>query len=78
MMKDEFPCKVTAFSTSKPLDRNDSGVLQLLTPEGEMKEEVSLPKEAHLKDLEKFVREFSLQESVSASLLSKNGARWNK
>ena len=57
MMKGEFPCKVTAFSTAKPLDRNDSGVLQLLTPEGEMKEDVSLPKEAHLKDLEKFVRE---------------------
>ena len=57
MMKGEFPCKVTAFSTAKPLDRDDSGVLQLLTPEGEMKEDVSLPKEAHLKDLEKLVRE---------------------
>ncbi len=57
MMKGEFPCKVTALSTAKPLDRDDSGVLQLLTPEGEMKEDVSLPKEAHLKDLEKLVRE---------------------
>ena len=100
MMKGEFPCKVTAFSTAKPgkhgsakamitgkdiftdkqyeetfgtgdmiqapvvtkneyncLDCDDSGVLQLLTPEGEMKEDVSLPKEAHLKDLEKLVRE---------------------
>ena len=99
MMKGEFPCKVTAFSTAKPgkhgsakamitgkdiftdkqyeetfgtgdmipcpvvvkteyncLDCGDDGTLQLLTPSGEMKEDISLPTAAHLSDLEKLLR----------------------
>ena len=93
MMKGEFPCKVTAFSTAKPgkhgsakamitakdifTDKQyeetfgtgdmiprpivkkteytciciDGDFLQLLTPEGEMKEDCSLPTEAHLKEV---------------------------
>ena len=99
MMKGEFPCKVTAFSTAKPgkhgsakamitgkdiftdkqyeetfgtgdmipcpvvvkteyncLDCGDDGTLQLLTPSGEMKEDISLPTASHLSDLEKLLR----------------------
>ena len=99
MMKGEFPCKVTAFSTAKPgkhgsakamitgkdiftdkqyeetfgtgdmipcpvvvkteyncLDCGDDGTLQLLTPSGEMKEDISLPTASHLSDLEKLLK----------------------
>ena len=99
MMKGEFPCKVTSFSTAKPgkhgsakamitgkdiftdkqyeetfgtgdmipapvvtkteyncLDCGDDGTLQLLTPSGEMKEDISLPTASHLSDLEKLLK----------------------
>ena len=35
------------------LDLEESGVVQLLTPEGEMKEDISLPSASHLSHLEK-------------------------
>ena len=99
MMKGEFPCRVTAFSTAKPgkhgsakamitakdifTDKQyeetfgtgdmiprpivkkteytciciDGDFLQLLTPEGEMKEDISLPTEVHLKDIAKKINE---------------------
>ena len=99
MMKGEFPCKVTSFSTAKPgkhgsakamitgkdiftdkqyeetfgtgdmiqapvvvnteyncLDIDEEGVCQLLTPDGEMKEDVSLPTASHLSDVCKLAR----------------------
>ena len=98
MLKDQFPCKVTAFSTAKPgkhgsakamitgkdiftdkqyeetfgtgdmtpapeVQKNeytciaiDGDSLQLMTPEGELKEDVNLPKEDHLKDISKGIQ----------------------
>merc|ERR1712113_86350 len=95
MLKDQFPCKVTAFSTAKPgkhgsakamitgkdifTDKQyeetfgtgditpaptvskteyncisiDGDFLQLMTPEGELKEDIKLPTEEHLKDIAK-------------------------
>ena len=95
MLKDQFPCKVTAFSTAKPgkhgsakamitgkdifTDKQyeetfgtgdmtpapevakteynciavDGDFLQLMTPEGELKEDIKLPTEEHLKDIVK-------------------------
>lgn len=100
MMKEQFPCKVTAFSTAKPgkhgsakamitgkdiftdkqyeetfgtgdnipvplvtkheytlLDCDAEGQLTFLTPEGDTKEDLALPQEAHLKDVAKKIRE---------------------
>ena len=94
MMKETFPCKVTAFSTAKPgkhgsakamisakdiftdkqydetfgtgdmiprpivvkteytcIDCNDDGQLTLMAPDGEIKEDLNLPTEAHLSDV---------------------------
>lgn len=94
IMKEQFPCKVTAFSTAKPgkhgsakamitakdiftdkqydetfgtgdmipapivkkveltaISYDDDGVLQLMTAEGELKEDLNLPTEAHLTDI---------------------------
>jgi|Transcript_44680 translation initiation factor 5A len=94
MMKETFPCKVTAFSTAKPgkhgsakamitakdiftdkqydetfgtgdmiprplvskaemtvIAYEDDGVLQIMTQEGEMKEDLNLPTESHLSDI---------------------------
>lgn len=94
IMKEQFPCKVTAFSTAKPgkhgsakamitakdiftdkqydetfgtgdmipapivkkvelsaIAYDDDGVLQLMTNEGELKEDLNLPTEAHLTDV---------------------------
>ena len=99
MMKKQFPCKVTAFSTAKPgkhgsakamitgkdiftdkqyeetfgtgdnipcpvvkkteyvcIDVDESGALQLLTAEGELKEDLNCPTNEHLKHLEKQLR----------------------
>ena len=95
MLKETFPCKVTAFSTAKPgkhgsakamitgkdifTDKQyeetfgtgdmtpapevakteynciavDGDFLQLMTPEGELKEDIKLPTEEHLKDIVK-------------------------
>ena len=96
MMKGDFPCRVTSFSTAKPgkhgsakamitgkdiftdkqyeetfgtgdmipapvvvkteytcLDVEDDGTLQLLTKDGEMKEDLKLSEFEHLKDLKK-------------------------
>ena len=109
MMKETFPCKVTAISTAKPgkhgsakamivakdiftdkqyeetfgtgdmipvpvvkkqemvcMDCDDDGVLQLLTPEGEVKEDLSMPTAAHLKDLEKTLRDILAAGKVEA------------
>lgn len=100
MMKEQFPCKVTSFSTAKPgkhgsakamisgkdiftdkqyeetfgtgdnipapvvvkteymmLDVDDDGVVTLLKDDGDTKEDLSLPQEAHLKDVGKRTRE---------------------
>ena len=38
------------------LDLEENGTLQLLTPEGEMKEDISLPTASHLSHLEKVLR----------------------
>src|SRR6056300_1292636 len=100
MMKEQFPCKVTAFSTAKPgkhgsakamitgkdiftdkqyeetfgtgdnipapvvtkveytlLDIDDDGAITLMDSSGETKEDLSAPQEAHLKDVEKRIRE---------------------
>ena len=99
MLKGEFPCKVTSFSTAKPgkhgsakamitgkdifTDRQyeetfgtgdmiprpivskieynclciDGDFLQLLTPSGDMKEDVKLPTEPHLLDIGKRIQE---------------------
>ena len=38
------------------IDLTPDGVLQLLTPDGNMKEDISLPTASHLKDLEKELR----------------------
>ena len=94
IMKEQFPCKVTAFSTAKPgkhgsakamitakdiftdkqydetfgtgdmipapivkkveltaIAYDDDGVLQLMTPDGELKEDLNLPTEGHLTDI---------------------------
>ena len=94
IMKEQFPCKVTAFSTAKPgkhgsakamitakdiftdkqydetfgtgdmipapivkkveltaISYDDDGVLQLMTAEGELKEDLNLPTEAHLTEI---------------------------
>jgi translation initiation factor 5A len=99
MMKETFPCKVTAFSTAKPgkhgsakamitakdifTDKQyeetfgtgdmipapivkktelvcinlDEDQVQMLTDEGEMKEDLALPSEAHLADVKKKIQE---------------------
>ena len=99
MLKGEFPCKVTSFSTAKPgkhgsakamitgkdvfTDKQyeetfgtgdmiprpiikkteytcisvDGDFLQLMTPSGELKEDVKLPTEAHLGDVAKRINE---------------------
>ena len=111
MLKGEFPCKVTAFSTAKPgkhgsakamitgkdifTDKQyeetfgtgdmiprpivikneynclavDGDFLQLLTPAGEMKEDVKLPTEAHLIDIAKRINEI-LEAGVKECLVS--------
>ena len=94
IMKEQFPCKVTAFSTAKPgkhgsakamitakdiftdkqydetfgtgdmipapivtktevtaICYDDDGVLQLMMPDGELKEDLNLPTESHLTDI---------------------------
>ena len=94
IMKEQFPCKVTAFSTAKPgkhgsakamitakdiftdkqydetfgtgdmipapivsktevtaICYDDDGVLQLMMPDGDLKEDLNLPTEAHLTDI---------------------------
>ena len=100
MMKDQFPCKVTSFSTAKPgkhgsakamitgkdiftdkqyeetfgtgdmipcplvsktevqcLSYDEDGVLTLMTADGEIKEDLNLPTEAHLSDIAKKIKE---------------------
>ena len=94
IMKEQFPCKVTAFSTAKPgkhgsakamitakdiftdkqydetfgtgdmipapivtktevtaICYDDDGVLQLMMPDGDLKEDLNLPTESHLTDI---------------------------
>ena len=94
IMKEQFPCKVTAFSTAKPgkhgsakamittkdvftdkqydetfgtgdmiprpivtktevtcICYDDDGVLQLMMPDGDIKEDLNLPTESHLTDI---------------------------
>ena len=94
IMKEQFPCKVTAFSTAKPgkhgsakamitakdiftdkqydetfgtgdmipapivsktevtaICYDDDGVLQLMMPDGDLKEDLNLPTESHLTDV---------------------------
>lgn len=111
MMKDTFPCKVTAFSTAKPgkhgsakamitgkdiftekqyeetfgtgdnipvplvkkteyvcLDASDDGV-QLLTAEGELKEDLNLPTEAHLQDVVKTLKKI-LEDGTKECLVT--------
>ena len=94
IMKEQFPCKVTAFSTAKPgkhgsakamitakdvftdkqydetfgtgdmiprpivtktevtcICYDDDGVLQLMMPDGDIKEDLNLPTESHLSDI---------------------------
>ena len=94
IMKEQFPCKVTAFSTAKPgkhgsakamitakdvftdkqydetfgtgdmiprpivtktevtcICYDDDGVLQLMMPDGDIKEDLNLPTESHLSDV---------------------------
>lgn len=94
IMKEQFPCKVTAFSTAKPgkhgsakamitakdiftdkqydetfgtgdmipapivtktevtaICYDEDGVLQLMMPDGELKEDLNLPTESHLTDI---------------------------
>ena len=51
-----IPCPVVTKTEYTCLDCTDDGVLQLLSPSGEMKEDVSLPTHAHLKDLEGTLR----------------------
>ena len=99
IMKEQWPCKVTAFSTAKPgkhgsakamitakdiftdkqyeetfgtgdmiprpivvktelmcMSVDDDDMLQLLTAEGELKEDLRLPQEAHLSDVAAIIR----------------------
>ncbi len=48
-----IPAPVVVNSEYTCLDCDESGVLQLLTSAGDVKEDVSLPTATHLKDLEK-------------------------
>ena len=100
MMKEQFPCKVTQFSTAKPgkhgsakamitgkdiftdkqydetfgtgdnipvpvvikteytcIDMDEDGILSLLTPEGEMKEDCMAPSESHLSHVKPKIRD---------------------
>ena len=100
MMKDQFPCKVTSFSTAKPgkhgsakamitgkdiftdkqyeetfgtgdmipcpivekaemnaLSYDDDGVLTIMKQDGELKEDLNLPTEAHLADVARKIKE---------------------
>merc|ERR1719319_1093476 len=80
IMKEQWPCKVTAFTTAKDvftdkqydetfgtgdmiprpivtktevtgLSYDDEGSLTLMMPDGELKEDLNLPTEAHLSDI---------------------------
>ena len=100
IMKEQFPCKVTAFSTAKPgkhgsakamitakdiftdkqyeetfgtgdmipapivkktelmcMSIDDDGVVQMLTADGDVKEDLMLPTESHLSDVCKRIKE---------------------
>ena len=100
IMKEQFPCKVTAFSTAKPgkhgsakamitakdiftdkqyeetfgtgdmipapivkktelmcMSIDDDGVVQMLTADGDVKEDLMLPTESHLSDVVKRIKE---------------------
>merc|ERR1719454_193216 len=112
MMKEQYPCKVTALSTAKPgkhgsakamivakdiftdkqyeetfgtgdmipapvvkkteyvcIDCDGDGVLSLMTPEGEMKEDISCPTESHLSDIEKLIKKI-LEEGKKDCLVT--------
>ena len=53
---DMIPAPVVVNTEYTCIDCNEDGVLMLLTKEGEMKEDLSLPTAGHLKDLGKQVR----------------------
>ena len=112
IMKEQWACKVTAFSTAKPgkhgsakamitgkdiftdkqyeetfgtgdnipapivtkteytcLDCDEAGVCQLLTPAGDIKEDLNLPPNAHLAHLEKQLRAI-LEEGKKEALVT--------
>merc|ERR1719454_2484630 len=54
---DMIPVPVVKKTEYVCIDCDGEGVLSLMTPEGEMKEDLSCPSEAHLSDLEKRIRE---------------------
>lgn len=112
MMKETFPCKVTAFSTAKPgkhgsakamitakdiftdkqyeetfgtgdmiprpvikrteitcMDVDADGILSCMLPDGELREDLNLPTEAHLSDVAKRIKEI-LEAGTKECLIS--------
>lgn len=112
IMKEQFPCKVTAFSTAKPgkhgsakamitakdiftdkqyeetfgtgdmipapivkktelmcMSIDDDGVVQMLTAEGDVKEDLMLPTESHLSDVVKAIQKI-LEEAKKECLVT--------
>lgn len=53
---DMIPVPIVTKIEYQCLDCDEDGVLQLLTSDGDVKEDISLPSESHLKDLEKTLR----------------------
>ena len=51
-----IPAPVVVKTEYVCIDLTPDGVLQLLTPDGNMKEDINLPTHSHLKDLEKELR----------------------
>ena len=66
---DMIPAPVVKKTEYVCIDCDADGVLNLMTPEGEIKEDLSCPTEAHLSDIEKMIRKM-IEESKKECLVT--------